>query len=307
MFDTLFSRSGLSLDRLRALCHVADAGGIARAVGSDPVRQSLMSRQLKELEEFFERELTRRKGKTLGLTPAGEELARLAREHLAALDDFAALGREVDARFSLGAGDSILHWKVLPRLDAARRSFPRLVLELHALGPGAIVEGLGDLGLDFGIVRGAREHRPLASELLGRVAYALYVPRALLTGRSKPDARRLLAELPLAVPHGDETFSRWLEALALGQEVIPSIGLRCETFPQACRALLGGGYAAILPTFVRSELRGRAVVEVPSPLFSDLASDVHLVWNPRVLRVRAAAGRARDALAKAIAWRQGDS
>lgn len=281
---------------------MADAGGIARAVGSDPVRQSLVSRQLKELEAFFERELTRREGKSLALTPAGEELARLAREHLSALDDFAGAGREADARFSLGAGDSILHWRVLPRLAAARRAFPRLVLELHALGPGRIVGELRDLGLDFGIVRSSREHRPLASELLGRVEYALYVPRGLVAARSKPDARRLLSELPLAVPHGDEVFTRWLEALALGKEVVPSVALRCETFPQACSALASGGYAAILPTFVRSELRGRAVVEVKAPLFADLASDVHLVWNPRVLRVRAAAERARDALARAIAW-----
>jgi DNA-binding transcriptional LysR family regulator len=302
MFEVLFSRSGLSLDRLRALCQVADAGGIARAVGSDPVRQSLVSRQLKELEAFFERELTLRQGKSLALTPAGEELARLAREHLAALDDFAGAGRGLDARFSLGAGDSILHWRVLPRLAAARRAFPQLVLELHALGPGKVVDELRDLALDFGIVRSTREHRRLASERLGRVEYALYVPRALLAPREKADARRLLVELPLAVPHGDEVFTRWLEALALGKEVVPSVALSCETFPQACSALVGGGYAAILPTFVRSELRGRAVVEVKAPLFADLASDAHLVWNPRVLRVRAAAERARDALARAISW-----
>jgi DNA-binding transcriptional LysR family regulator len=95
---------------------------------------------------------------------------------------------------------------------------------------------------------------------------------------------------------------RWLDALTLGKEVVPNIALHCATFPQAHAAVLGGGYAAILPTFVRSELRARGVIEVTSPLFMDLASDVHLVWNPRVLRVRASAERARDALAKAIAW-----
>ena len=303
MFDSLFSRSGLSLDRLRSLCRVAEAGGIARAVGSDPTRQSLVSRQLKELEEFFERELTQREGKTLALTPAGLELAQLARDHLAALDDYASGGRGVDARFSLGAGDSILHWKVLPRLAAARRSFPRLALSLHALGPADILQQLRDLGLDFGIVRRAREQRSLAFELLGRVDYALYVPRALLPRRAKLDAGRLLAELPLALPHGDDAFTRWLEALALGKEIVPRVALACATFPQACAALLGGGYAAILPTFARSELRGHAISEVASPLFGDLTADLHLVWNPRVLRVRATAALVRDAVAHAVAWR----
>ena len=68
MYEALFARSGLSLERLRSLIQVADAGGISRAVGDDPARQSLVSRQLKELEEFFEVELTRRDGKRLALT-----------------------------------------------------------------------------------------------------------------------------------------------------------------------------------------------------------------------------------------------
>jgi DNA-binding transcriptional LysR family regulator len=165
-----------------------------------------------------------------------------------------------------------------------------------------VVGGLRDFTLDFGIVQSTREHRPLASERLGRVEYALFVPRALLATHEKSDARRLLATLPLAVPHGDELFTRWCEALSLGKQIVPNVALRCETFPQACTARLGGGYAAILPTVVRSELRGRAVVEVKAPLFADLAADVHLVWNPRVMRVRAAAERTRDALVRAIAW-----
>ncbi len=63
MFEQLFAKRGLSLDRLRVLCEVADAGGIARAARNDPTRQSQFSRQLKELEDFFEVELTRRQAR----------------------------------------------------------------------------------------------------------------------------------------------------------------------------------------------------------------------------------------------------
>jgi hypothetical protein len=41
MFDSLFSERGLSLDRLKVLIKVRDAGSIAQAAPGDPVRQSL--------------------------------------------------------------------------------------------------------------------------------------------------------------------------------------------------------------------------------------------------------------------------
>ena len=53
MFETLFSERGLSLDRLKVLIEVRDAGSIAQAAPADPVRQSQYSRQLRELSEFF--------------------------------------------------------------------------------------------------------------------------------------------------------------------------------------------------------------------------------------------------------------
>lgn len=62
MFQNLFSRSGFSMERLASFCAVADAGSIARVADKDPTRQSLISRQIRELETFFGVELVRRKG-----------------------------------------------------------------------------------------------------------------------------------------------------------------------------------------------------------------------------------------------------
>ena len=57
MFEHLFAERGLSLDRLKTLIEVAKAGSIAAAARGDSARQSLYSRQIKELEEFFGVEL----------------------------------------------------------------------------------------------------------------------------------------------------------------------------------------------------------------------------------------------------------
>lgn len=63
MFTKLLSKGGLSLDRLRALLEVGAAGSIVKAAGGDPVRQSQYSRQIKELEDFFQTKLVERHGK----------------------------------------------------------------------------------------------------------------------------------------------------------------------------------------------------------------------------------------------------
>lgn len=63
MFENLFSIGGLSIERLKSFIDVAERGSIARVADGDPSRQSLISRQIGELESFFGVELTKRKGK----------------------------------------------------------------------------------------------------------------------------------------------------------------------------------------------------------------------------------------------------
>jgi len=88
MFGRLFAESGLSLDRLRALVEVGSAGSIAQAAAGDPVRQSQYSRQIKELEDFFQTRLLERQGKGMRFTASGRELARISRFFLLGLSNF---------------------------------------------------------------------------------------------------------------------------------------------------------------------------------------------------------------------------
>ena len=74
-FAQMLSKGGLSLDRLNNFCRIAEAGGITKAAGGDPGKQSLYSRQIKELETFFGTELKVRRGRGIALTEAGNELA----------------------------------------------------------------------------------------------------------------------------------------------------------------------------------------------------------------------------------------
>ena len=124
MYDSLFSEGGLTLDRLRALIAVQDAGSIANTAPGDAVKHSLYSRQLRELSEFFGREVTHRRGKVLKLTPEGARLSELARPFLRGLADLHSECRNERAVFNIAAGDSLIHWLVIPRLGGLLKTLP---------------------------------------------------------------------------------------------------------------------------------------------------------------------------------------
>src|SRR4051794_28209706 len=82
MFEKLFLKSGLSIDRLKTFCEIAEAGAITRAAGGKPGIQSQYSKQLKDLETYFEVPLFERNGKTMRITEAGKRLLSVAKEFL---------------------------------------------------------------------------------------------------------------------------------------------------------------------------------------------------------------------------------
>src|SRR5262245_60224027 len=105
--DPLFSRRGLSLDRLASFMRVVEAGGIARAAPKQPVQQSQLSRQLRELEEFFGARLFDRHGRSLVPNAAGRRLATIVRETFNGLADVAHEAQLEPHRYAIGAGDSM--------------------------------------------------------------------------------------------------------------------------------------------------------------------------------------------------------
>lgn len=299
MFDELLSRRGLSLDRLHAFLKVASAGGIARAVGTDPVRQSQFSRQIKELESFFGATLFSRRGKSLDLTPSGERLAQLVRESFGALRDFHKDCAEAPVEYTIGAGDSLIHWLVVPRLGELRREFPRVKLRLLNLRSSDIVRGLHEGRLDFGLVRRDSLTRPLASSPLGVLDYALFVPRKLLPGGRKRDFAWVVSALPVATLANDGQFDRRLRKLEVNLPTPPAFALECENFPHAAAALHSGHYAAILPRLAATKL-DRSIVEIEAPALNHPRRVVSLAWSPRLLHIRKTADALRHRLSELL-------
>lgn len=310
MFENLFSQRGLSMDRLRTLVEVAEAGGISKAVDGDPVRQSQYSRQLKELEEFFGTTLTKRVGKGLVLTPAGTRLASLVLEHFKGLGEFTSSCRQERVVFDIGAGDSLIRWVLLPVLPALQKALPDIGVTFFNMRTSDAIRALQELRLDFACVRKDAIPSDLASRSLGSMGYALFVPKGLAQQMpphrgdlqkklARNETLGILGQVPLAILHGDGELVKGLQALASDSGVKLDVRLRCESLPMACRAVALGSYAAVLPLFCKAELPADVRV-VASPAFKALERTIHLVWNPRILRLRPVAAKVLAQLQKTI-------
>ena len=300
-FNRLFNEKGLSMERLAALVEVDDAGGIANAAPDDDSRQSLISRQISQLEEFFDTELKNKTGKTVRLTPAGKQLAKLAREHLQSLEEFHRSCRKQPTEVVIGAGDSLLQWLVLPRIAKVREALQGSVVELQDLQNVAICNALLDHVIDFGLLRSDLVTRgSLTGKSLGKFGYSLFIPDKLFPRDKKTSEAELLQQLPVATQGGNTLFQRRLEELAASRKWKLNVNLLCESFPQAAQILASGQMAVILPDLARLGVSFDSVWVYPLKSLDELRREVFFAWHPHRLETRPHLAGVKNKLADAL-------
>ena len=283
MTRRLFSKSGLSLERLRTFSEVVAAGGISHAAPGDPNRQSQFSRQLKELEEFFGAKFLHRGGGRFELTPAGHELFRIVQLHFKALEDLAGRFAAENIEISIGAGESVLHGLVLPNLAELRRRHPAVTLTLHNLRSEEIADRLLDGRIDLGIMRQESARTPLKSVRLGSVRYCLVTPKKQAKAPTKKQWSAI-QQYPIALLAGSDVAVAFeLEAVKHGAKL--DICLRGSSYAQLFEAVNRLKCAAVIPLFAAAPLKGKCEM-VSLSIFSTFVRPTALVWNPRQSNLR---------------------
>jgi DNA-binding transcriptional LysR family regulator len=299
MISNLLQQSGLSLERLRSFCLVAEAGGVTKAAKGDAAKQSLYSRQVKELEQFFGTELMRRKGGGIVLTTAGERLNVVARECFASLWDFKSECQGLPVDIVIGAGESLIRWLLMPKLVEVQKSLPNARLKFLNLSTGEIVRRLADGLIDFGIVRRDAVGGALRTAALGTMGYSLFLPAGAKAGGDGQERdAKVLDGLALATLEGGGSFRQELAAVARKHRLRLNIQLECSSFPLVAKAVEVGGMAAILPRIAGVELGRAGIEEVMVVPLKSCGRDISLAWNPRLLRIRTALDKAERTFAQ---------
>lgn len=298
MFTRLFAEAGLSLDRLRALVEVGAHGSIVRAADGDPARQSQYSRQIKELEDFFQVSLTERHGKGMRLTASGRELARISRFFLLGLSNFQRGCLAEGQTYRIGAPATFIRVFLLPALSVSQKPQPSVRFTVETVAEDEIERRLHDLTLDFGVVTRSELSRPLQSKDLGECRLSLWVPKALCQTASQAARGFDQGRLPLAWP-----IREW--PVQEGERVKREPVLVCDSFDDARLALDTGTVATLLPDFLRPIGPANRFHQLEVPALEANALIYRLAWNPRMLRLNPHASRRLDSLIEALEkrWR----
>lgn len=295
MTEPLLARRGLSLERLETFCRVAEVGSIVKAAQGDPVRQSLYSRQIKELEGFFGVELIQRDGRGIRLTGAGRRLALLSREQFAALQNFQQEAKQTPVTLTIGAGNSVLEWVITPLLPRLCQQLAGIELSLLNKRSREIVRDLQDLKLDVGIVREDALVKGLKRVPFLELSYSLVIGRTLARGLTDDQLLKRIDQLPMALAVGESFQPKFMEAAAKAG-LSCRVSVFCSSFTQVAELVASGGFAGVLPAVAGGSLRSRGCRVVPAPFLETCSRKLCLAWQPRLAMVRPVIEKAVTAL-----------
>jgi len=291
MNKDLFSRSGLSLDRLRSFLEVAEAGSIANSAPDSLSRQAQVSRQIGELETYFETELTVRHGKTIALSPAGERLAVLVRQQFDDLQGFINEQRKLPRTFRIGAGASMLEWMVIPAAGGIRKVLGNAALNLKSMRSRELVEAVRDGTVDFAVIREdalSEEQRAKTSLRLTSMSFHLCAARHLARTSTKLGltSPQDWGNLPWAILTGGGQLDTKIRGILAAACPAMTPAVECTSLLQVKELVIRGVCAGILPLMGMQGLTEAGVVSREIEPLKDYGRPLVLHWNERQMRRR---------------------
>ena len=278
MNKIIFTNKGFSLERLRLLCDVARAGGIRAAVGEDPVRQSLASRQLKELSEYANVDLTQRVGRGLELTEAGIELATIGEEFFSKMTAFLQRTNNLPHSFKLGVGDSLFQWQILPRMRQFANTFKTTRLISYSYSSSDIIKAVELRRLDAGIIRERNlSDHDLVTKHIGEIRYKLFVPIQLIPNPTQTHLPQI-SKIPFCTLTGEGEYAKTTERFL--STFNGTTSLVCSSMTQMFAAVQSEQYAAILPENAEADTNPASIKSFTLPELSAFTRPIALIFKP---------------------------
>ncbi|PTR24062.1 DNA-binding transcriptional LysR family regulator [Rhodococcus sp. OK519] len=274
----------LNLDRVRALCAVAQSGSVAAAARVLHVTPSGVSQQLAKLEREVGVALLEPAGRGVRLTPAGELLARRGGELLARTSgieaEIAAMRSEVVGPLRFGAFVTASR-VVLPSAVSALLSRYPLHVTVTEAETEVTLESVARGRIDVGIVD-SWESAPvdipsgLEARLIHRDAadVALSVDHPL--ARDAVVELSNLAEMPWVAWGSGTTFHDWLVRSLRRQGFEPRIDFEASDISTHLAFVAAGLAAALVPRLAMDMTPAGAVLVATEPR---LHRDIYAVWR----------------------------
>ncbi|MDC0309567.1 LysR family transcriptional regulator [bacterium] len=285
MFERLFAKEGLSIERLKTFCLVAEAGGYTAAAKGDSSTQSKYSHQVKFLEEFFGTKLFSRSGKSIQLTDHGKELQRLSMEYFKAFEDYSLRCSKNLNNVTIGTGDSLIQWLLLPRLRVIKKQVKNAELVFRNLRTQTIVKELQLGSLTYGIIRSESVNADLESINLGKVKFALFGHSSLGLEKKKITEKKKLSAHSLAGMEGTGRYQTTISEIENKLGISIDWSVKCASFPMMAKAVRVLPVASILPVIAEDDLTdedGYSMLQLRSLKPLEQYYDYSLVWSKNI-------------------------
>ncbi len=232
----------MSQSALRAFHLVAQSGGFTKAAQAGGVSQPTLSAQVRSLEEANGIRLFDRRGRTVALTPLGQNLHAITARLFAAEDDAKALlaGARNLARGHLRvAADSATH--VMPLLAELKQRRPGLTFSLAVGNSSDVLRQVLDHAVDVAVMAKHVSDPRVHALRLRTDRLVLFVPRAHPWGSRKSVALEALAGQDLVIRERGSITREVFEARLAEAGVKPGALVEVQT-REAVREAVAAGF-----------------------------------------------------------------
>jgi len=230
------------------------------AAEHDPNRQSLLSRQVKELESTLEVELMDRTSSPAVPTELAQRLSQLFTAFEAGVQNEIE-NHAATRTVRIGAGESIIQWLLIPLLTKKNTQQHRY--EFHNLRSAETLKKLKSGQLDIGVIT-----RPCTDSSFESVH--LSTLKMKLIGQKESFPRKLkcwgdLAEVKVACLHGAD--------LACNAE------FKCTSYAQLIELALRPGVLSVVSEICTQTARRQGLKSAYFPPLAGAEVQLHLVWR----------------------------
>lgn len=276
MLGDFVGKKGVSLERLQTFCLIAEAGSMMAAAKGDPIRQSLFSRQTKELEGALGLKLLDRSSVPYSVTEEGLRLDRIVRTFLSGMDALLSGSRGQLPLIKIGAGESIIQWLLIPLLAGSSDTRGRR-LQFHNLTSREAVEAVRSQRIEVAVVPAEDAAGDLNSfRVASYGVMAVFKPGLLGTDLA---SWKDLRGRQLALLEGRGAVRDLVESLNHQDADGPAIRIECTSYPQVVEACATGNFIGLVPEVAGAAVKAAGLKSARVKELKDLRIDLSVIWR----------------------------
>jgi LysR family transcriptional regulator, nitrogen assimilation regulatory protein len=283
---------------------VSASGSLSKAAAALDMPQSMVSRNIAQLEQQCGERLFRRTGRGVVLTEFGEQMlprvTRLTAEADALADDIRSARGQPAGEVLLGLLPSAVNRFAGPLYAAVRAELPGVRLHLAEAASAQLEEHLREGRLDMAMVLREDEASIGDARVLARVPLHLVGRRGDPVVATDGVPLAALSELPLVVPARPHLLRARLDALAAQHALALRVAAEADSVRLQYEVVAaGGGYAiaSVLPGRIDARLASARIVEPVLERFVVLAESPRRPHTRATREVRRLIGRVAESLA----------